>query len=210
MRIGMIGAGRVAQAVARHALAAGHDVVLSNSHGPASLAGLVRDLGPQASAGTPADAAKADLVLLAVPWAATAHGTWAVGPAAPEATGVADWAGRIVIDATNHFAAPPPPVKIVDLGDLTASEYVASLLPGARVVKAFNNLTVPYIAADPSHREGRQIVLLAGDDPDAKRQVADLVGSFGFAPVDLGDLRDGGRLIQLGGPLIPFHALKQD
>lgn len=202
MRIGMIGAGRVAQAVARHALAAGHDVVLSNRHGPASLAGLVHDLGPQASAGTPAEAAKADLVLLAVPWAPI--------EAAPKATGVADWAGRIVIDATNHYAAPPPPVRTVDLGDLTASEYVASLLPGARVVKAFNNLYVPYIAADPSHPEGRQIVLLAGDDPDAKRQVADLAGGFGFAPIDLGGLRDGGRLIQLGGPLIPFHALKQD
>lgn len=202
MRIGMIGAGRVAQAVAHHALAAGHEVVLSNRHGPASLAGLVRDLGPQAAAGTPAEAAKADQVLLAVPWAATGLDL--------EATGVADWAGRIVIDATNHFAAPPPPVRIVDLGDLTASEYVASLLPGARVVKAFNNLYVPYIAADPSHPEGRQIVLLAGDDPDAKRQVADLAGSFGFAPIDLGGLREGGRLIQLGGPLIPFHALKQD
>ncbi|MCA2202553.1 NADPH-dependent F420 reductase [Streptomyces griseoincarnatus] len=200
MRIGMLGAGTVAQALARHAIRQGHEVVLSNSRGPASLTPLVRELGPLASAGTPAEAAAADLVVLAVGW-----------PRVPEAAAsLPRLDGTVVVDATNQFAALPPNPRIADLGDLTGSEYVASLLPGARVVKAFNALFAQYIAADPRHAAGRQVLFLAGDDPDAKRTVERLADSFGFAPVDLGPLREGGRLIQLGGPLSGLHVLKQD
>jgi predicted dinucleotide-binding enzyme len=130
MKIGTLGAGTVAQAIARHAVRHGHQVVLSNSRGPASLAGPAETLGPLARAGTPEQAAAAELVVLAVGW-----------PQVPDA--VADlppFEGRIVVDATNQFASPPPNPKIADLGELTGSEYVASLLPGARVVKAFNTL----------------------------------------------------------------------
>ncbi|MGY1528110.1 NADPH-dependent F420 reductase [Streptomyces sp. MN3] len=200
MRIGMLGAGTVAQALARHAIRQGHEVVLSNSRGPASLTPLVRELGPLASAGTPAEAAAADLVVLAVGW-----------PRVPEAAAsLPRLDGTVVVDATNQFAALPPNPRIADLGDLTGSEYVASLLPGARVVKAFNALFAQYIAADPRHAAGRQVLFLAGDDRDAKRTVERLADSFGFAPVDLGPLREGGRLIQLGGPLSGLHVLKQD
>ncbi|MGA5699773.1 NADPH-dependent F420 reductase [Peterkaempfera bronchialis] len=121
-----------------------------------------------------------------------------------------DWQGRIVVDATNQFTRLPPDTRIADLGDLTGSEYVASLLPGARVVKAFNTLYGPYIAADPRHPAGRRVLFYAGDDPDAKARVHRLADQFGFAPVDLGSLRDGGRLMQLGGPLSGLHLLKQD
>ncbi|MBQ0975023.1 NADPH-dependent F420 reductase [Streptomyces griseoincarnatus] len=200
MRIGMLGAGTVAQALARHAIRQGHEVVLSNSRGPASLTPLVRELGPLARAGTPAEAAAADLVVLAVGW-----------PRVPEvAASLPRLDGTVVVDATNQFASLPPNPSIADLGDLTGSEYVASLLPGARVVKAFNALFAQYIAADPRHAAGRQVLFLAGDDPDAKRTVERLADSFGFAPVDLGPLREGGRLIQLGGPLSGLHVLKQD
>ncbi|MFC7901427.1 NADPH-dependent F420 reductase [Streptomyces griseoincarnatus] len=200
MRIGMLGAGTVAQALARHAIRRGHEVVLSNSRGPASLTPLVRELGPLASAGTPAEAAAAGLVVLAVGW-----------PRVPEvAASLPRLDGTVVVDATNQFASLPPTPRIADLGDLTGSEYVASLLPGARVVKAFNALFAQYIAADPRHAAGRQVLFLAGDDPDAKRTVERLADSFGFAPVDLGPLREGGRLIQLGGPLSGLHVLKQD
>ncbi|MGQ5227187.1 NADPH-dependent F420 reductase [Streptomyces sp. yara] len=200
MRIGMLGAGTVAQALARHAIRQGHEVVLSNSRGPAALTPLVRELGPLASAGTPAEAAAADLVVLAVGW-----------PRVPEAAAsLPRLDGTVVVDATNQFAALPPNPRIADLGDLTGSEYVASLLPGARVVKAFNALFAQYIAADPRHAAGRQVLFLAGDDRDAKRTVERLADSFGFAPVDLGPLREGGRLIQLGGPLSGLHVLKQD
>ncbi|MCC2269652.1 NAD(P)-binding domain-containing protein [Streptomyces sp. CT1-17] len=200
MRIGTLGAGAIAQAVARHAVRHGHEVVLSNSRGPASLAPLVEDLGALASAASPAEAAAADLVVLAVRWTQI-----------PDAVaGLPRLDGTVVVDATNQFASLPPDPVIADLGDLTGSEYVASLLPGARVVKAFNALFVQYIAPDPRHAAGRQVLFLAGDDADAKRTVRDLTSEFGFAPVDLGTLREGRRLIQLGGPLSALHALKQD
>jgi predicted dinucleotide-binding enzyme len=200
MKIGTLGAGIVARAIARHAVRHGHEVVLSNSRGPATLSEVVSDLGPLATAGTPQEAAHAEIVLLAVAW-----------PQIPEAVaGLPDWAGRVVIDATNQFASPPPHVEIADLGDLTGSEYVASLLPGARVVKAFNTLYGQYIAAEPRHQAGRQLLFLAGDDTEAKARVRALTDGFGFAPVDLGPLREGGRLMQLGGPLSGLHALKQD
>lgn len=200
MKIGMLGAGAIAQAIARHAIRHGHEVVLSNSRGPASLAPLVNDLGPLAAAASPAEAAAAELVVLAVPW-----------PQIPAAVaGLPRLDKTIVIDATNQFASLSPKPEIADLGDLTGSEYVAALLPGARVVKAFNAHYVRFIAADPRHEAGRQMVFLAGDDADAKYTVRDLTSEFGFAPVDLGTLREGGRLIQLGGPLSALHALAQD
>jgi 8-hydroxy-5-deazaflavin:NADPH oxidoreductase len=200
MRIGTIGAGTVATAIARHALANGHQVALSNRRGPGALAELIEELGPGATAVTPAEAASAELVVLAVSWSDI-----------PTAVGeLPDWGGRIVLDTTNQFLSPPPNARIADLGDVTGSEYVASLLPGARVVKAFNTLYGPYIAADPRHKEGRQLLFLAGDDPAAKNQVSDLTVGWGFAPVDVGPLREGGRLMQLGGPLSGLHALKQD
>jgi predicted dinucleotide-binding enzyme len=200
VRIGTIGAGTVAQAIARHALASGHQVMLSNRRGPAALAELIEQLGPGAMAATLAQAASAEVVVLAVAWSDIPT---AVG-------GLPDWDGRVVLDTTNQFLSPPPSARIADLGEVTGSEYVASLLPGARVVKAFNTLHGRYIAADPVHDAGRQLLFLAGDDPSAKTQVADMAAAWGFAPVDLGSLREGGRLMQLGGPLSGLHALKQD
>lgn len=200
MKIGMLGAGAIAQAIARHAIRHGHEVVLSNRRGPASLTPLVKDLGALATAATPAEAAAADLVVLAVPW-----------PQIPDAVaGLPRLDKAVVIDATNQFASLSPTPEIADLGDLTGSEYVSSLLPGARVVKAFNSLYAQFIAPDPRHEAGRQVLFLAGDDADAKNTVRDLTSEFGFAPVDLGTLHEGGRLIQLGGPLSALHALKQD
>lgn len=200
MKIGMLGAGVIAQAIARHAIGHGHEVVLSNSRGSASLAALVKDLGPLAAAATPAEAAAADLVVLAVPW-----------PQIPDVVaGLPRLDNTVVIDATNQFASLSPSSEIADLGDLTGSEYVSSLLPGARVVKAFNSLYAQFIAPDPRHEAGRQVLFLAGDDADAKHTVTALSREFGFAPVDLGTLREGGRLIQLGGPLSALHVLRQD
>jgi predicted dinucleotide-binding enzyme len=199
MRFGTIGAGTIGQAVGRHVLNAGHDVILSNSRGPDSLTAIAAELGPRASAGTVAQAAAADMVLLAPPW----------DKVADSVAGLPDWDGRIVIDATNQFSIATR--EVADLGDQTGSELVASLVPGARVIKAFNTLYARYIAPDPRHDAGRQVLFYAGDDPDAKTQFRDLFDAIGFAPVDVGPLRDGGRLMQIGGgPLSALHVLKQD
>ncbi|MCG8923240.1 NADPH-dependent F420 reductase [Lentzea sp. CC55] len=198
MDFGTIGAGTVAQAIARHLVAAGHEVMLSNSRGPDTLLDVVTRLGPLASAGTTGEAAAADMVFLAVRWPQ-------VGDAL---AGLSGWDGRILVDTTNNLESMRP--TPADLGVETASEFVADRAPGARVVKAFNTLHAPYIAADPRHAEGRQLLFYAGDDEAAKADFHTVADTIGFAPVDAGTLRDGGRLMQIGGPLSALHALRQD
>ena len=198
--IGIIGAGTIGRAVAGHAIRTGHRVLISNSRGPASLREVVDRLGQGAEAVPLEQAATADLILLAVPF-----------PSVPDVgRAVGDWTGKVVVDATNQFAQSNPYGGRADIGDLTGSEWVAEKLPGATVLKAFNAMFGQYVAADPRHEEGRQVVFYAGDDEVRKSQFADLLSSFGFAPVDVGGLREGGRLTQLDGPLNGLHVLKQD
>jgi 8-hydroxy-5-deazaflavin:NADPH oxidoreductase len=129
-KFGTIGAGTVALAFARESLAAGHEVVLSCRHGPESVDGKVAELGNGASAAAVEKAASLDYVLLAVPWPN-------VGDAL---RGLPAWNGRVLIDATNPFSEYSPNLVLADLGDKGASEIVAELAPGARVVKAFNSI----------------------------------------------------------------------
>jgi hypothetical protein len=196
--IGAIGAGNVAQTIAHLALAAGHKVILSNSRGAESLAGLVGQLGENASAGTVSEAARADIVLLAVGWDQV--------PAALHSQ--ADWGGRIVIDATNQWHHGPG--SEVDLGGQTGSEYIAMLMTDARIVKAFNTVSMNVLAKSAHRSDGRLVIFLAGDDAEAKVTVSTFIDSLELAPVDLGELRQGGRLMQAGGPLIALHVIKID
>jgi predicted dinucleotide-binding enzyme len=198
MNFGTIGAGTVAQAIAGHLVAAGHKVTLGNSRGPDTLLDVVTRLGPLASAGTTGEAAAADMVFLTVRWPQ-------VGAAL---AGLPEWDGRILVDTTNNLESMLP--TVADLGVETASEFVADRAPGARVVKAFNTLYAQYIAADPRHAEGRQLLFYAGDDEAAKAAFHTVADALGFAPADAGTLRDGGRLMQIGGPLSALHALRQD
>lgn len=198
LTVGTIGAGTLAQAIVGHAVAAGHRVILSNRRGPGALAGLIQQLGVNASVGTPQQAAEADIVILAVGW-----------DQVPQAVAaVPDWEGRIVIDATNQWEDFHRGIA-ADLGDQTGSERNAALMPGARVVKAFNALYGRITAQNPQRSDGRLVAFLAGDDPRAKAAVGSFADSMGFAPVDLGGLRDGGRLMQVGGgPLSGLHVIK--
>ena len=190
MNIGFIGAGPVAQTIAKHALAVGHHVVLSNSRGPASLAALVAELGAGAAAGTPQDAADQDLVVLATKW-------WNVQAAL---FAVADWKGRILVDTTNRVASLQP-LRQGDISGRTSSEIVADLAPGAKVVKAFNTLPMSWIS-DLSPAKQKSALFVAGDDAAAKKVVTDLLAEFGLYGLDLGSLAVGGRLQQTGGPLV--------
>ncbi|HEY3358641.1 MAG TPA: NAD(P)-binding domain-containing protein [Polyangia bacterium] len=191
MKIGIIGAGHIGATAARLFVAAGHEVAVSNSRGPQSLAGLVAELGPRARALTVDDAAGfGDLVLLAIPWR-TPEGL-------PEPSRVA---GKIVIDAMNPYAADG---SVYDLHGSTSSEAVGRRLPAARLVKAFNTIYFEHLARRGRTDlpvEQRHAIFLAGSDADAKRQVAGLIEQIGFAPVDTGALRDGGRRQQPGSPL---------
>jgi len=194
LTIGTIGAGNVAQTIAHLALAADHQVILSNSRGPESLTELVSQLGANASAGTVAEAAQADLVILAVGW----------DKAVDALAGLPDWDGRIVIDITNQWHNNNPD-EAVDLGEQTGSEYISTLMPGARIVKAFNTVFAKMVAKSASRSDAPLVIFLAGDDTDAKATVATFIDSLGLAPVDLGGLREGGRLMQAGGALNSLH-----
>lgn len=188
MKIGIIGAGNLALALARRLVAGGHEVLLSSCRGPASLRGPVSELGDSAAAVTVAEAAKAEWCVLALPW------TEVEGVL----TALPDWNGRILIDTTNHFL---PTYDLADLQGRVSSEIVAGFAPGARVVKALNTLCPLKLAADPLVPGGRRAVFISGDDEEAKVQVEALFESFGFAVVDLGSLGTGGRVQQIGEPL---------
>jgi 8-hydroxy-5-deazaflavin:NADPH oxidoreductase len=190
MAVGIMGAGRLGQAMARTALRAGRRVVLANSRGPESLASVVSTLGEGASAGTVDEAAGAGIVVIAVPW-----------PRVPEAVQGLHWDGRIVIDATNDFDPS-------DLNGLTSSQVLADLVPGARVVKAANTLGAAVLGSDPHEAGGRRVIFLSGDDPEAKSEVSTLFEDAGFVAIDLGGLVSGGAMQQLGGPLAGVNLIK--
>ena len=191
MKIGFIGAGAVAQSIARSAIQAGHEVVLSARRGPQVLRDIVAELGPKATAGTVQEVARLELVMLAVPW-----------PQVPSALeGLPDWAGRILVDTTNPFTQYEPELVLADLGDTGASEIVAAHAPGARVVKAFNAIRMEYYDKGPKYHGGKRVIFVSSDDKDAKAVVTGLVEEFGYAPVDLGGLVSGGRMQQAGGPI---------
>ncbi|WP_422747070.1 NADPH-dependent F420 reductase [Mycobacterium sp. WMMD1722] len=195
--VGMIGSGTLARAIAVHAVRAGHQVMFSNARGTAALGDLVTEMGAGAVAGTVVQAAAADIVVLAVNWTHV-----------PDAlAGLPPRPGRILVDATNQWLAPPPQA-IMDRLEVGGSELVASLLPDAHVIKAFGNMYGPVIAADPVTDAGRRILFYAGDDGAAKKRFRALVDSFGFAPIDLGPLKNG-RLLQVDGPLTGVHAIRE-
>jgi len=195
--LGIIGAGNIAKAVAKHALNAGYEVILSNSKAPETLQETIATLGQGAKAGTSEEASQADLVLLALPWTQL-----------QTLTNLTDWTNRIVIDATNHFITYAPDFQVADLGDRASSEVVAEHIPGARVVKAFNTLFFKILEADPQQADGKRVIFYSGDDADAKKQVSTFISSLRFAPVDLGTLATGSKLQQAKGSLASLNLVK--
>jgi predicted dinucleotide-binding enzyme len=188
--VGIIGAGRIAQAMAQTARRAGRQVVIANSRGPQSLTSLVDTLGEGVSAGTVKQAAAADIVVLAVMW-----------PDVQKAVEGLELDGRIVIDPTNDFDPS-------DLDGRTSSEVVADLLAPARVVKAANTLAAAVLGSDPNQAGGRRVIFLSGDDGDAKSEVGALFEEAGFFVVDLGGLREGARMQQVGAPLAGHNLIR--
>jgi predicted dinucleotide-binding enzyme len=199
MEIGTIGAGALAQAFAKQALKAGHKVMLSNSRGPESLREIVTRLGPQAIAATRDEAADCEMVLLAVPWDNVTE-TLANLPR---------WKNQILIDGTNPFHGKAGEFTLADVGNLSTSQFIAALAPGARVVKALNTMIVPNLEAEPIVNGARRVAFISADDDGAKKQVETLLAGFGYSVIDLGNLRDGGLIQQAGGPLAGRSLLEE-
>ncbi len=191
--LGIIGSGPVGSAVARLAVSAGWNVILSNSRGPETLGDLVSELGERAQAATPGEAAAGDLVVAAVPLIAYTR--------LPQAA----LAGKVVIDTMNYAPDRDGRIAQLDASELTSSELVQRHLSGARVVKAFNNITPKHLAAlaRPSGAADRSALPVAGDDAAAKEQTAALLNDLGYDSVDLGGLAESWRF----SPNTPLYAL---
>jgi len=189
MKIGVIGAGHIGGTAAKLFAKAGHQVAVSNSRGPASLDGLVSSIGPNVKAMSPADAVRfGEVILLALPWRKM-----------DELPPAELFKGKVVIDAMNAYSAVG---RVVDLGDRTSSEEVAKRLPGARIVKAFNTMGWQTLETGGQREpENRLAIFVACDDAEAKGVVAKLIEEIGFAPIDTGSLREGGRRQQPGSPI---------
>lgn len=182
MKVGIVGAGFIGRAVARLAVARGHEVMLSNSRSPRTLLSTVASIGCQV--GTAADAARfGDVVLLAIPFAALSE----LDPA--------PFAGKIVMDANNYYPMRDDAIEALDKHETTTSEMTANHLTGAKVVKAFNAILERDIEKDarPQGSPDRRALPFAGDDPDAKRIVSKLLEDLGFDVVDAGPLAEGWR-----------------
>ena len=187
--VGIIGAGRIGQAMAHIAHRAGRQVVIANSRGPQSLTSVVEALGGGVTAGTVQDAAAAGIVVLAVPWAQV-----------QQAVRGLEWDGQILIDPTNDFDPS-------DLDGRTSSEVVADLVAPARVVKAANTLVAAVLGSDPQEAGGQRVIFLSGDDADAKSEVRGLFEEAGFFVIDLGGLRKGAQMQQVVRAPLAGHNL---
>jgi hypothetical protein len=182
--VGFIGSGRIGGTVATLAVAAGHEVVLSNSRGPETLRDLATRIGPQARAATTYEAATAgEIVLVSVPLKAY--------PALP----TTPLAGKVVMDTGNYYPERDGVIPELDTKTLTDSEYLARHLPGAQVVKVFNNIFFKHLLnlARPVGAADRTFLPVAGDGDRAKAAVSEFLGSIGYGAVDAGPLAEGWR-----------------
>ena len=186
MTYAIIGAGNVGIALAGQFARAKLPVAIANTRGPDTIAPLVAELGGTVQPVALDDALAADVIILALPFAAV------------ETLGSRiDWTGKIVIDATNAYGVSPD-----YLAGRLSSDVVAAVLPGAIVVKTFNQLPAALLAPDPAQDGGRRVMFVAGNDSGANDSVKVLVDQLGFSPIVVGRIDKGGRLIHIPGALV--------
>jgi predicted dinucleotide-binding enzyme len=182
MKIGIIGAGHIGGTAARLFVDAGHEIAISNSRGPETLRDLIAELGPKARAATASEAAQfGDVVLVAIPLKDY--------PTLP----ANDLRGKTVIDAMNYYPNRDGHYAQLDTNQSASSEMVASHLPGANVVKAFNTIWFEHLKSQGKKGapvDERRVIFLSGDDPAAKATVSRLIEEIGFGPYDLGTLHE--------------------
>lgn len=194
--IGFIGSGNIGAQLARLAVGTGHDVVVSNSRGPATLTDLVDELGPTARAATAEEAAtQGDIVVVSIPL-----GRFESVPVAPTA-------GKVVIDTNNYYPERDGRIEALAAKTRTSTELLQDHLPDARVVKAFNQIPSAQLTGDaqPAGTPDRRSLVVFGDDADARATVSALIDSFGFDPLDGGPLAESWRI----EPGTPGYAVRR-
>ncbi|MBN9392722.1 MAG: NAD(P)-binding domain-containing protein [Chloroflexi bacterium] len=182
MEIGIIGSGNIGGTLARKLAALGHQVLIANSRGPASLAELAQETGATAANVEQAARAK-DLIIIAVPEKAV--------PQLPRV--ILSATSAVVIDTGNYYPSRDGRIAEIDNG-LTESEWVAQVLD-VPVIKAFNNIGSKSLATRgvPVGTPGRICLSVAGDNPRAKELVLDLFNALGFDGIDAGTLAESWR-----------------
>jgi predicted dinucleotide-binding enzyme len=197
MTYSIIGTGNVGLTLAGIFSRAGIDVAIANTRGPATIEPLIASLGQSVTAATLDAALEAHVIFFAVPFlnfkdvAATRS----------------DWTGKIVIDVTNA-AFLPLDVQERELQGRLSSEVNADRVPGANLVKAFNQLPMKGLVAPVAIPDGRRVVFVSSDDEASSALVAKLVSDLGYAPIELGKIAEGGRLIQARNALIFQNLIK--
>jgi len=182
--IGLIGAGHIGSTVAKLAVDAGYDVVLSNSRGPETLGDLVSQLGDRARAASAEEAAEAgDVVVVTIPLK-----SYREVPVEP-------LRGKVVIDTNNYYPQRDGHIAELDDESTTTSELLQAHLPDSHVVKAFNNIYFEHLRdlARPSGSPERSVLAIAGDDADAKKMVTEVLDDLGYDAYDVGPLSEGWR-----------------
>jgi 8-hydroxy-5-deazaflavin:NADPH oxidoreductase len=188
MRIGVIGAGRIGSTLARHLVRVGHEVVISNSRGPETLAGLVEEIGGALRAVTVAEAAAfGPVVVVSIP-----YGRYRELPAGR-------LRDKVVVDTCNYYPERDGHDPGLDDGTTTSSERMRAYTD-SNLVKAFNTLFWETLRdrARPKGDPERLAVPVSCSDEEGKAVVSGLIRDIGFDPVDAGYLGPGGRKHQPG------------
>jgi predicted dinucleotide-binding enzyme len=188
-RHAIVGSGNIGSALARLFARAGIEVSIANTRGPESISQFAASLGSGVHAVPLQEALDSDVIFMAVPFPAVEQ----FGKSLP------DWTGKTVVDTTNAYFTPN---SAEILQGRLSTQYVAEQLPGADVVKAFNQLPANTLAAELDSEVGRRVIFIAADSPQAGDRIADLVGDLGLAAVQLGRIDEGGRLIQARNALV--------
>jgi predicted dinucleotide-binding enzyme len=191
MSYSIIGSGNVGTALARQFARSNIEVAIANSRGASSLAPVVAELKGKTRAVDLSEALRADIVFLAVPFPAFQK----------VAQTKTSWSGQIIIDAMNRREKVSEP---------TSTEVVAGEFSGAKVVRAFNQLPAAVLASDPFQDGGRRVMFVSSNDTDASVTVAELARQLGFAPIELGRLDEGGRLLDFHRPLVLHNLIEHE
>jgi predicted dinucleotide-binding enzyme len=184
MSYAIIGFGEIGQTLAKAFARSGIEVSVATTRDPESFASVAAAIGPRVIPRTLAEAAKADIIFLAVRY----------GSHRDVAKVLPTWKGKIIVDVTNAYGVPPE-----ELGGQPSAKVVAQAFTDARVVKGFNHLAAAVLAQDPAVHGGRRVVFLASDDDGAAAEIGALAENLGFAPIKLGGLSAGGLLVQAQG-----------
>jgi len=180
----IIGFGKIGQALAKAFARKGIEVSVATTRDPESFAADAAAIGTGIIPTTLAEAAKAEVIFLAVRFESHPD----VAKALPT------WQGKIIVDVTNAYGVPPE-----QMGGLPSARFVAQSFIDGKLVKGFNHLGAAILGQDPAVHGGRRVVFLAGDDDGAAAEIAALAEKLGFAPVKLGGLSEGGLLVQAHG-----------